>query len=57
MNKETRTFIWGLILVAIGFSCFYLDLKDDPNHSLLYNIIGYVIDFWIMYVGAKKLIK
>jgi hypothetical protein len=57
MNKETRIFIWGLILVAIGVGCFYLDLKDAPNHSLVYNIIGYIIDFWIMWSGAKRIEK
>lgn len=55
MNKETRIFIWGLILLTFGVLFFYYDLKTF-NWSI-FDIVNVAIDFYFICTGINKINK
>ncbi len=55
MNKETRIFVWGLILVAVGVGFFYYDLKTFDWSFL--DVVNVIIDFYFVVTGVNKINK
>ena len=69
MNKETRQFIWGLILFVIGgllLTDAYYDLKhqfkshgdlSDTAIRVLINIVRLIVGGWFSYKGINLIEK
>lgn len=56
MNKETRLFIWGLILFLIGILLFATNDVVTTDKNLFY-YLEQVVYFMVIVVGVDKINK
>lgn len=58
MNKETRTFIWGfIILISCGFATAGFILKLFDGHREWFNFVGLALTAPNVFVGLNKINK
>lgn len=57
MNRQTRTFIWGLILLSIGMFLIIIDFHHFEIQTTkinVGNVLSFCIDLLISYNGFVK---
>ena len=57
MNRETRTFVWGLILFLIGGAAMFAAMHDYSANGLGLNVLYFVLSVALQVIGLIKIIK
>lgn len=52
MNKETRQFIWGIILVLLASFSMMLFYQDIINDSIINSLVNLVCGVWLGWRGT-----
>lgn len=59
MNKETRSFIWGLILVLVcgsGFALHVIEIENGIKRTL-YDWVAMAFTSFALYAGVVRVYK
>lgn len=57
MNKENRTFLWGLLLVTIGFFSINRSLWQTIQTGTWQEILQYFMSILLIVLGTLKIEK